>query len=151
MVGWGTTGGIFSIRLCRPVMGKAGANRLLSQALTGGRPQMNTNTERMIQGVQAAISALLLCLATGWGGLTSEALTSLPRSEAEVQIFLGCQTRRNRIRLAMETMAAMMSTSSGPMKLETRYWGMAQISQNGTSTEKKGNWWPIMAVTSVRS
>jgi hypothetical protein len=44
--------------------GEGGANRLLSQALTGGRPQMNTNTERMIQGVQAAISALLLCLAT---------------------------------------------------------------------------------------
>ena len=27
----------------------------------------------------------------------------------------------------------------------------AQISQNGTSTEKKGSWRPIMAVTSIRS
>ncbi|MNS97896.1 hypothetical protein D3C72_1322450 [compost metagenome] len=66
-----------------------------------------------------------------------------------------------------------MSTSSGPMKLETRYCGMAndrpvtriagqisimalrpakaQISQNGTSTEKKGNWRPTMAVTSMTS
>ena len=73
----------------------------------------------------------------------------------------------------METMAAMMSTSSGPMKLDTRYCGMAndrpvtrmagqisiialrpakaQISQNGTSSEKNGSWRPIMAVTAIRS
>ena len=70
-------------------------------------------------------------------------------------------------------MAAMMSTNSGPMKLETRYCGIAndkpvtriagqisiialrpakaQISQNGTSSEKNGNWRPIIAVTSIKS
>ena len=59
------------------------------------------------------------------------------------------------------------------MKLDTRYCGMAkdtpvtkmmgqisimalrpakaQISQNGTSTEKNGSWRPTMAVTSIRS
>ena len=145
----------------------------MSQVLTEGRPQMKTKMDRMIHGVQAAISAERLCWTTGCGGLTSEALTSLPRMEAEVQIFLGCQTRRNSTRLIMEMMAAMMSTSSGPMKLDTRYWGIAketphtrmagqisimplrpanaQISQNGTSTEKNGSWRPIMAVTSIRS
>jgi len=105
--------------------------------------------------------------------LASAALGSWPRSEGEVQIFLGCHTRKKPTRQAMETSAAMMSTSSGPMKLDTRYCGMAndtpatrmagqisimplrpakaQISQNGTSSEKKGSWRPIMAVTSIRS
>ncbi len=67
----------------------------------------------------------------------------------------------------------MMSTSSGPMKFDTRYCGIAndrpvtriagqisiialrpanaQISQNGTSSEKNGSWRPIIAVTSIRS
>ena len=70
-------------------------------------------------------------------------------------------------------MAATMSTSQGPWKLETRYCGsakeapatssagqtsimrrkptMAQISQNGTMIEKKGSWRPIMPESSSRS
>ena len=38
-----------------------------------------------------------------------------PFSEVEVQMVLGFQTRRNRIRQAIELIAAMTSTSSGPM------------------------------------
>ena len=78
----------------------------------------------------------------------------------------GCQTRRNSASEAIETMAATMSTSQGPWKLETRYCGTAkvtpatrsagqtsiilrkptkaQISQNGTISEKNGSWRPIM-------
>ena len=65
------------------------------------------------------------------------------------------------------------STSHGPWKLDMRNCGIAklspetriagqisiiplrpakaQMSQKGTSTEKKGNWRPIMAVTAIRS
>jgi hypothetical protein len=44
-------------------------------------------------------------------------LTAFSRwpSEVEVQIVFGDQTRRNRIRHAIELIAAMTSTSSGPM------------------------------------
>ena len=71
LCGTGTTGGIFSIRLCRPVIGKEGAKKLLSQALTGGRPQTNTNTDKITHGVQARISAARSCVTSGAGGLAS--------------------------------------------------------------------------------
>ena len=70
-------------------------------------------------------------------------------------------------------MAATTSTSQGPWKLETRYCGIAnvtpatstagqtstmprkptnaQMSQNGTMSEKKGSWRPIMPLSSSRS
>ena len=72
----------------------------------------------------------------------------------------------------IEAMAATMSTSQGPWKLETRYCGTAkvtpatrsagqisiilrkptkaQISQNGTITEKNGSWRPIMPLSSMQ-
>ena len=53
LAGLGTTGGIFSTRLCRPLIGKLGAKMPFSQALTGGKPQTNTNTVRIAHGVQA--------------------------------------------------------------------------------------------------
>ena len=154
-------------------MGKAGANRPLSAALTEGRPQMKTKTVRMAQGVQARITSARGCWVTARGAWASPPLFSWPLSEVERQMVLGCHMRRKPTVQTMETMAAMMSTSSGPMKLDTRYCGMAkdtpvtkmmgqisimalrpakaQISQNGTSTEKNGSWRPTMAVTSIRS
>ena len=76
-------------------------------------------------------------------------------------MFAGCQKRRNTTRQAIDTIAATTSTSHGPWKFETRNCGTAkltpatriagqisfiplkpanaQISQNGTRTEKKGN------------
>ena len=73
----------------------------------------------------------------------------------------------------MDTTAAMTSTSSGPMKFETRNWVMAkltpvtrmagqishmalrpanaQMSQNGTRREKKGSCRPIMADSFITS
>ena len=98
---------------------------------------------------------------------------SRPRMDGEVHAFFGFHTRRNSTSETIETMAAMMSTSSGPMKFDTRYCGIendspvtriagqisiialrpakAQISQNGTSSEKNGSCRPIIAVTSMRS
>ena len=141
--------------------------------MTGGRPQTNTNTDKITHGVQARISAARSCVTSGAGGLASWALMSLPLSAGDVQISLGCQTRKNSTRQAIDTIAAMMSTSSGPMKLLTRNCGIAndrpvtriagqisvialrpakaQISQNGTISEKKGSWRPIMALTSITS
>src|SRR5690606_17980883 len=66
-----TTGGTLRIALCSPAMGNAGANRLLSHALTGGRPQINTNTDKITQGVQAAISAARGCCTVSSTGLAS--------------------------------------------------------------------------------
>src|SRR5207302_5988001 len=79
----------------------------------------------------------------------------------------GCQTLRNRKRQAIETTEATTSTSVGPWKFDMRYCGTAketpvtriagqicimprkpakaQISQNGTSTEKKGSCRPTIA------
>ncbi|XHO04031.1 hypothetical protein ACEQUB_00898 [Ralstonia syzygii] len=88
-------------------------------------------------------------------------------------MVLGFHTFRNSVSEPIETSAAITSTSHGPWKLDTRNCGMAkvtpatriagqicsmprkpanaQISQNGTSTEKNGNWRPIMAERSFRS
>ena len=96
-------------------MGKLGAKMPLSAAFTGGRPQTKTNTVRMSQGVQARTSSAGLWRTTATGSKASPPVRSWPLSEVERQIFLGCQTRRNSTSATMETMAAMMSTSSGPM------------------------------------
>jgi hypothetical protein len=91
----------------------------------------------------------------------------------EVQIFLGFQSLRNRTRETSDTMAATTSTSHGPWKFETRncvtandkpvtriagqissmafHPAKAQISQNGTSSEKNGSWRPIIPDSCSRS
>ena len=115
LVGLVTTGATFSTRLCRPSIGKLGAYRLFRKLFTGGRPQMKTNTVRIAQGVQARTRAAVECTVSGWAGLASPPSASWPLRVGERQIWRGCQTRRNRISETMETMAAMMSTSSGPM------------------------------------
>ena len=60
----------------------------------------------------------------GPAAAASRGLVPLERDRAP-DLF-GRQTRRKRTREAIETMAAMMSTSSGPMKLDTRYCGIAK-------------------------
>src|SRR5665213_760077 len=89
------------------------------------------------------------------------------RSAADVQITLGCQTLRNSTKQAIEISEAPMSTIHGLMKFEIRNCGTAnvtpvtriagqisfmplnpakaQISQNGTISEKNGNCRPTMA------
>ena len=85
----------------------------------------------------------------------------------------GRQTLRKSASEAIETMAATMSTSHGPWKFDTAYWGIAKerpatrmggqtssvflqptnamISQNGTITEKNGSCRPTMPLSSCRS
>src|ERR1022692_2828800 len=125
--------------------------------------------QTMIQGISenhtCAVVGLGLVL-TGFGVIVA-AESSLLRSAGEVQITFGFQTLRNRIRQAIETSEAPMSTIQGLMKLEIRNCGMAnetpvtriagqmsfmpfqpanaQISQNGTINEKNGNCRPTIA------
>src|SRR5690242_15774922 len=88
-------------------------------------------------------------------------------SAGEVQSSAGCQTFKNRMRQAMEISEAPISTIQGLMKFEIRNCGIAketpqtriagqiaimprqpakaQISQNGTMSEKNGNCRPTIA------
>lgn len=150
-----------------------GAKTPFSAALVAGRPQTKTNTVRMTQGVQALTTAARGCTVGLTAGLASPPSCSWPRRDTEVQMRRGCHTRRKPTSATIEHIAAITSTSSGPMKLLTRYCGIAkdrpvtrmagqishialrpakaQISQNGTSSEKKGSWRPIMPDTAIRS
>src|SRR5215467_9689688 len=93
--------------------------------------------------------------------------SSWVRSFGEVHSVFGFQIFRNPIRQPIEISDAPMSTIHGLMKLEIRYCGTAkdtpqtriagqissiprrpakvQINQNGTITEKNGNWRPTIA------
>src|SRR4051812_18917466 len=90
-----------------------------------------------------------------------------PFNAVVVQMVFGRQTLKKRTRHTIDTIAATISTSHGPWKLDTRNCGTAkatpatriagqictmprhpanaQISQNGTISEKNGNWRPTIA------
>src|SRR4051812_48632964 len=130
-------------------------------------PQISRITQTMIHGS----SAIHIWLdVTGWIGFGAGMLaadSSLVRSAAESQSSFGCQTLRNRMRHAIDTSEAPMSTIQGLMKFEIRYCGTAnetpvtriagqtpltpfqpakaQTTQNGTISEKNGNWRPTIA------
>ena len=123
----------------------------------------------MIQGISenhtCAVVGFGLVL-TGFVAIVA-AESSWLRNAGEVQITFGFQTFRKPIRQAIETSEAPMSTIHGLMKLEIRNCGIAketpvtriagqmsfmpfqpakaQISQNGTISEKNGNCRPTMA------
>src|ERR1043165_2767219 len=93
--------------------------------------------------------------------------SSCVRSAGESQSSFGCHTLRNPIRIAIEISDAPMSTIHGLTKFEIRYCGIAnetpvtriaghtsfmpfqpanaQISQNGTISEKNGSCRPTIA------
>ena len=140
---------------------------------------MKTNTVRITHGSQACTRVILPLVAVvasrasaAASGSTRE-LSSRLRRAVEVQIVLGFHTFRNSVSVPIDTSAAITSTSHGPWKFDTRNCGIAndtpatriagqicsmprkpanaQISQNGTSTEKNGNWRPTMAESCSRS
>src|SRR5574343_1410555 len=112
-VGLGTTGGTFSISLCRPSIANLGAKRPLSQVLVVGRPQANTNTVRMTQGVQALSTAARSCWVGTWASPAWPPSCSWPLSDTLVQISAGFHTLRKSTRAAIEQIAAITSTNSG--------------------------------------
>ena len=134
---------------------------------TVGKPQANTNTQRISQGIQARTTKPVGWRSNCAAGPSSPLSLSWPRSLVVRQISFGFQTLRNSVRQAMEISAAPTSTSMGPWKLEIRNCGIAkvtpvtriagqipltpfqpakaQISQNGTSTEKNGSCRPTIA------
>ena len=123
----------------------------------------------MIQGMSEYQTSPAVCFSVrmGLGAGMVAADSSCVRSAGEVQISFGCQTLRNRIRQAIEISDAPTSTIHGLMKFEITNCGIAketpqtriagqtcimprkpakaQISQNGTISEKNGNCRPTMA------
>src|SRR3954470_12522623 len=125
--------------------------------------------QTMIQGSSALQSCaeVSLVVSIAFAAAIVDADSSFPRSAGDSQSSLGCQTFRNRIRQPIEISDAPMSTIHGLMKLEitncgtandtpvTRIAGQiaimprqpanAQISQNGTISEKNGSCRPTIA------
>src|SRR5690348_7832312 len=108
-VGLRTTGGMRCTILSRPGIAIFGAEIASSQALTSGRPQTNTITERRIQGSHGeTFTASRVVGAVG----PLKSLTGAARSCSATRE--GLQTRRKPARQTIEHIAAMMSTSHGP-------------------------------------
>src|SRR2546423_3574667 len=124
--------------------------------------------QTMIHGSSAHHTCSVLGFApTGFGGGAVPAESSLVRSAGESHSTFGCHTLRKPIRQAIEISDAPMSTIHGLMKFEIRYCGIAndtpvttiagqtsfmpfqpakaQISQNGTISEKNGSCRPTIA------
>src|SRR5215470_192156 len=117
----------------------------------------------MIHGISAYHTSPLEGFGrAGFGGGAPAAESSLVRSAGESHSCFGCHTFRKPIRHAIEMSEAPMSTIQGLMKFEIRNCGIAndtpvtriaghtsfmpfqpanaQISQNGTISEKNGSW-----------
>jgi hypothetical protein len=77
--------------------------------------QMPSTTQRISHGTQALKISLPVgsCASATGAGLPSAEVSLVPHSLVEVQISLGCHTRRNRIRHAMAQPPAAMSTIQG--------------------------------------
>src|SRR5581483_991887 len=124
--------------------------------------------QTMIHGISANHTCALVGFGpVGFAGGAVLADSSLVRSAGESHSSLGCHTCRKPIRHAMEISEAPMSTIHGLMKFEIRNCGIAnetpvtrsagqiafmplkpakaQISQNGTISEKNGNCRPTIA------
>jgi hypothetical protein len=146
--------------------------------LTCGSPQSKTLTPSITHGTQArrvscraraGVSVGLRRLAApGPSGRWVAVDGASSRSCSKRQIDRGCQNRTRNSSDPIETSEARMSTSSGPMKLETRNWtrpkeapavsaagqtsrvalrpASAQTSQKGTIRAKNGSWRPTIAL-----
>ena len=132
-------------------------------------PQSNRITQTMIQGSSDAHTSAVLGLFNDFAGflLIVEAELSWLRRAGDVQTTFGCHTFRKPIRQAIDMSDAPISTIHGLMKFEIRNCGTAkdtpvtriagqmsfmpfhpakaQISQNGTISEKNGSCLPTMA------
>src|SRR3954452_24972991 len=131
-------------------------------------PQSSSTMHTMIHGSSAHQTCWVLGFGpTGFGGGIVPAESSLVRSAGESHSSFGPHTLRKPIRHAIEMSEAPMSTIHGLMKFEMRNCGIAnetpvttiagqtsfmpfqpakaQISQNGTISEKNGSCRPTMA------
>src|SRR5690349_3045893 len=98
-------GGTFWARLCRPSMGKFGANRPFAHVLNVTVPQTKAKMLRISQGIHAWTTRSRCSAATGAaaGGGMVDADSSRTRSAVEVHSTLGCQTLRKPMRQAIDT------------------------------------------------
>src|SRR5205814_953813 len=155
--------------LCNSGTGYAQVANGFTSPLNQLVPHTRRRTHTMIQGRSDAQTCALVGLAVpmaGRGAMVA-ADSSRVRKAGDSQSSLGCHTWRKPIRHAIETSDAPMSTIHGLMKFEIRNCGTAkdtphtriagqtsfmprhpanaQISQNGTISEKNGNWRPTIA------
>src|SRR6266540_736079 len=182
-VGVGTTGGVRMTTLCNPATENFGAETLLRILYTCGIPQMNTSKLNNTHGTQARMTwerdveeaGSRTAAGAGSGAFPFVAradkavrgpLTASAPASVAVQLSRGRQHFKRMPSAAIEHMEAMMSTSHGPWKFETRNCGMAkatpavsaagqtpnmprkpacaQTTQNGTINEKKGSCRPTI-------
>src|SRR5579859_2257336 len=126
-----TTGGTFSTISLSPGTGIsifvtpihaysifAFASPPFKNVLTWGTPQRKTNTDNTSHGTHARNTVVRSCLTTcsiaaaPWSTVPLSA--SWPFSAVDFQIVFGFQTRRKRVKQAIEMIAAPTSTSHGP-------------------------------------
>src|SRR5262249_28001032 len=125
-VGLATTGGILLMSLSRSGTGKFHVVYGLTAALNQPVPQINRTAQTMTQGRSAkTICSRVGPAPAGRGGATGAAESSRLRRAGEVQIVAGCQICRKPTRQAIDTSEAMMSTSQGFPKFDTRNCGTA--------------------------
>src|SRR4051794_34809037 len=115
-VAFPTTGGTRDTSLSRPGIGRLGAERRLRNAFTCGVPHANTITTRKIHGMIAVRNGGIFFSA----GLISSSSGATPRRAALFPVAI-----RYHAKHIIEQADAMMSTSHGPWKFETRYCGTA--------------------------
>src|SRR5262245_55885662 len=105
-----TTGGTFWTSSLSPATGTLATQIWSREARTCGAPHRNTMALKRSQGVHAVRTAARLSrTGAGAGGVGASDFVGI-----SVMGTAGRQTRRKSARLAIETMAATMSTSQGP-------------------------------------
>src|ERR1700682_3331555 len=113
-VGFGTTGGTRTTRLCKPSIGNLGAESALSRFFICGRPHTKTSTLRMAHGVQAFMTCARVKPCRTALDSASAYDTVVPSRDVLVQTCFGCQILRNSVSAPIEQIAAITSTSHGP-------------------------------------
>src|SRR5262245_5968447 len=155
--------------LCRPGTGKFQVAYAFRMPLTALVPHSSRITHTMIHGSNENHTSAVLGARDGFAGLLVivAAESSRVRRAGDVHTTFGFQIFRKAMRQAIDMSEAPMSTIHGLMKFDIRNWGTAnetpvtriagqisfmprypanaQISQNGTISEKKGNCRPTMA------
>ena len=93
--------------------------------------QMSENMNAIIDAIERGrncVARILKCLKDDGKGIELDVLQNVineieqkcPVRLADSHIFFGCHMRRKKIKESIEIIAAIISTSSGPIKLETR-------------------------------
>src|SRR6266542_5003286 len=159
-VAFGTTGGARVTTMCNPAIWKFGAEILSSDDFTFGKPQKNKIRVSRIHGVHARRSAAFSQAGSDPSRFRVSSASGTA-GEMPAQLSFGLQNFSSTTSATMDETDAIMSTSIGPMRFETRNCGtanatpatsaasqilimprkpaIAHTTQNGTMSEKNGS------------